>query len=256
MQTNITNSTEAQSGSEQSMINQALHTRVENVLSLSGLFGFFSRCIEQEADAEFLHMLRNELRPSIEESGLQFDESFYTVPIDELKEILAEEFTGLFVAPGCVSPYASVFETGCMFKEPADKALNAYQQAGWDYKNVYSGEFPDHIGTMLGFYGILCATEADSLDAGDVESADRIKAVRESFLVEQLGRWGPGWCHLAAQAANLTFYKQILTMVEQTLWSELTQMVDRRELKALAELNKREPKRMDYDADFRKASGL
>ena len=45
-------------------------------------------------------------------------------------------------------------------------------------------------------------------------------------------------------------------MVEQTLWSELTQMVDRRELKELAELNKREPKRMEYDADFRKASGL
>ena len=45
-------------------------------------------------------------------------------------------------------------------------------------------------------------------------------------------------------------------MAEQALWSELEQRVERRRLRELAELNRREPKRLDYDADFRKASGL
>ena len=256
MQSTIKNTTQEKSRNEQSVINAELSTRQQNTLALAGLFGFFSRCIEQEIDARLLATIREELKDPLSESGLQFDDVFLFAPEDELVDILAEEFTALFVAPGCISPYASVFETGTMFKEQTDKAILAYHQAGWDYKHRYSGEFPDHIGTMLGFYSILCARESEFLQAGEIETADKIKAQRQTFLIEQLGNWGPGWCHLASQAATIMFYKQILSMIEQMLWSELSQMVDRRELRKLVQLNKREPKRIEYDADFRKASGL
>jgi len=235
---------------------QSLQQRTETVASLSGVFGFFSRVLEQEIDAEFLHALRYELKQPLQEVGMEFDDDFFSVEESALLERYAEEFTGLFVAPGCVSPYASVFETGCMFKEPADRASAAYLAAGWEYKNRYSGEFPDHIGTMLGFYGMLCESEADCLDQGLIDKADQIKSSREQFLLQQLAEWGPGWCHLAARATTLSFYQQVLSMVEQLLWSELSQLIDRRELKNLAQKNQREPKRLDYDADFRKASGL
>jgi TorA maturation chaperone TorD len=176
--------------------------------------------------------------------------------MDVLIETLAEEFTGLFVAPGCISPYASVFETGCMYKEPADRAFEAYREAGWEYQRRMSGEFPDHIGTMLGFCGLLADAEAESLVAGELRRADELKGMRERFLVDQLGSWAPGWCHLAAEAALHPFYQGVLNLTEALLWSELAQIVDRRRMRELAELNRREPKRLDYDADFRKASGL
>jgi len=229
--------------------------RVE-AIALARLCGFIARVLEEEADAALLRLLRGELRAPLEALGLRFDEAFHTTPIETLCESLAEEYTGLFVAPGCISPYASVFETGCLFKEPADRAIEAYRRGGWDYRRRMSGEFPDHIGTMLGFCGRLAEAEADSLAAAELARADELRALREEFLVEQLGGWGPGWCRLAGEAAYHPFYKGVLQLAESLLWSELSRLVDRRRLRELAELNRREPKRLDYDADFRKASGL
>jgi TorA maturation chaperone TorD len=149
-----------------------------------------------------------------------------------------------------------VFETGCMFKEPADRAIEAYRRAGWDYRRCMSGEFPDHIGTMLSFCGRLAEAEANALAGAELDRADELATLREAFLVDQLGGWGPGWCRLAADAAFHPLYKRVLHLTESLLWSELSRLVDRRRLRELVELNRREPRRLDYDADFRKASGL
>jgi hypothetical protein len=52
------------------------------------------------------------------------------------------------------------------------------------------------------------------------------------------------------------FYRQLLGFSGQLLWTDIAAVADRRQLRALAELNRREPKKLDYNADFRKASGL
>lgn len=243
-------------GKDASKAVAAAKDRLAEVSAMAGMFGFLGRCIEEEADANLIDLLRGDLRKILGMMGPALDESFYSAPTEALVEILAEEYTGLFVAPGCISPHASVFETGCMFKEPADRAIEAYRQAGWDYQRRQSGEFPDHIGTMLGFCSCLANAETEYLAAGDMAKADDFRQKRETFLVEQLGSWGPGWCRRAAEAALHPFYIGILQMTEQLLWSELGQVVDRRRLQELVGLNLREPKRLDYDADFRKASGL
>jgi len=235
---------------------KTLDNRAAEVSSLASVFLFLSRCIEEEVDAELIDLIREDLRGPLELAGLKFDDEFYKASTESLVELLAEEYAALFVVPGCVNPYASVFETGCMFKEAADRAIAAYHDAGWDYRRRMSGEFPDHIGTMLGFFGMLAEAEAQSLEAGDINRADEYKAQRVSFLVEQLGSWGPGWCRRASEAALHPFYKELLGMTERILWGELEQVLDRRRLRDLAELNQREPKRLDYDADFRKASGV
>lgn len=234
----------------------SLDSRAAEASALASVFGFLGRCIEEEVDAEFIDLIRVDLRVPLESSGLKFDDAFYNASTESLVEVLAEEYAALFVVPGCVSPYASVFETGCMFKEPADRAIAAYHDAGTDYRRRMSGEFPDHIGTMLGFISILAKAEAQSLIADDINQANEYKAQRVRFLIEQLGTWGPGWCRRASEAALHPFYERLLQMTEQVLWSELEQVIDRRRLRKLAELNQREPKRLDYDADFRKASGI
>lgn len=230
--------------------------RMAETDALAHLYRFVARVLEEEADDALLHLIRGELRGPLEALGLCFDEEFHNTPLEALRETLAEEYTCLFVAPGCISPYASVFETGCMFKEPADRAIEAYRAAGWNYHRRMSGEFPDHIGTMLGFCGLLAKAEADALAITELERSDELRDRRERFLLDQLGSWGPGWCQRAAEAAMHPFYKTVLSLTESLLWSELSQFVDRRRLRDLAELNRREPKRLDYDADFRKASGL
>lgn len=234
----------------------ALDSRAAEVSSLGSVFLFLGHCIEAELDADFIDLIRVDLRGPLEAAGLTFDDEFYKATSENLVEVLAEEYAALFVVPGCINPYASVFETGCMFKEAADRAIAAYHDAGWDYRRHMSGEFPDHIGTMLGFFGLLAEAEARSLAAGDISRADEYRAQRDRFLVEQLASWGPGWCRRASEAALHPFYTGLLQMTEQALWNEMEQVLDRRRLRELAELNQREPRRLDYDADFRKASGI
>ncbi len=229
---------------------------IEAQRARAGLFQLAGRCLEEEVDSELLMLLRGDLRLPLAEAGFNLDADFYSVPETELLETLAVEYTGLFVAPGGLSPYASVFETGAMYREACDRAVAAYRKAGWDYKHLLSGEFPDHIGTMLSFVGVLANAEADALEKGDHQAAQQWAEQRIQFLLKEIGSWAPSWCQRAAAAALHPFYQNILALTEQLLWTELAASADRRQLRELAQLNRREPRKLDYDADFRKASGL
>ncbi|MFQ5931128.1 MAG: molecular chaperone [Nitrospiraceae bacterium] len=235
---------------------QAAARRIAECRAQAGLYRLLGRCLEDEVDDELLDLLRGELRAPLAEVGMTLDEAFFQASPQALLETLAVEFTGLFVAPGGVSPYASVFETGRMFQEPADRAATAYRLAGWQYQRRLSGEFADHIGTMLAFMGMLSDAEAAALEEGNQALADTWRQHWNTFLVQQLGRWAPGWCRRAAEATLHGFYNELLALTEKVLWDDLAACTDRRRLKELAELNRREPVKPKYDADFRKASGL
>ncbi len=226
------------------------------LIASAGLYALLGRCLESEVDEALLGALRGELREPLGELGLVLDAGFYEADSARVLAELAEEFTGLFVAPGGVSPYASVFETGRMFQEPADHAERAYREAGWSFHRRLSGEFADHIGTMLGFVAALYEAEAQALEQGDGGQADTCRARRERFVIDQLGRWAVGWCRRARTAAIHDFYRGILALTEAVLWDEVHRQADRKMFKQLAVLNQRPPVRLDYDADFRKASGL
>ncbi len=222
----------------------------------AGLYRLLGRCLEEEVDRPLLQLLRGALREPLAAAGWHLDADFLERPVDELLEALAEEYTGLFVAPGGACPYASVFETGALFGTPCDRVMAAYREAGFDYQRRRSGEFPDHIGTMLGLLGHLAAAESQAALQGDAALAQQARQRHDTFLRVQVGRWGPGWCRRAAGAALTPFYRQLLQFTEQFLWQCLAEVTDRRGLKELTALNQREPPRLDYNADFRKASGL
>lgn len=222
----------------------------------AGLYRFLGRCLEEEVDADFLALLNGPLLPALTEIGLVPGDSLLQNNTADVIGKLAEEFTALFVAPGAVSPYRSVFEKGCMFQEQCDEAVAAYREAGLDFQNRYSGEFPDQVGVMLGFVGWLADREAESIGTGDETAARTWRTRRERFLLEQLGPWAPGWCRRARILAKHPFYCQVLELAERVLWDDLRALSDRRRFKGLEQLNRRAPVRLDYDADFRKASGL
>jgi len=230
--------------------------RRQEMSAMADLYRFVGRLLEAEFDTDLLHLIRGPMRESLQATGFSLDRDFLDTPEDALLEALAEEYTALFVAPGAISPYASVNLTGTLFKEPCDRATAAYQRHGWEFNRIMSGEFPDHVGVMVSFLGELSAAEARALEDGDLQRADTLAAERDSFLLEELGSWAIGWANRAAQAAEIGFYQELLEMTGQLLWNELARVADRRQLQELAEQNNQEPPRLDYDADFRKASGL
>lgn len=222
----------------------------------ASLFKLVGRVIEQEIDNNLLQLLRTDLKEPLAQVGIHVDRAFFEDPESVVLENLEEEYTGLFVAPGGISPYLSVFETGALYREPCDQVYTAYQKAGWNYQRRYSGEFPDHIGTMLAFVGVLYEMQVEALEAGELKTSEEYAKQSSQFMLEFLGPWAPGWCRRASESAFLPFYQQMLGLTEQLLWSELAVLADRRKYRELAEQNRRMPKKLDYNADFRKASGI
>ena len=60
----------------------------------------------------------------------------------------------------------------------------------------------------------------------------------------------------ARAATQQLFYARMVSLAEDTLWSELLEVAERKRIRQLVALNRRAPVKLDYDADFRKASGL
>ena len=222
----------------------------------AGVYRLFSRILEEEVDAELLQLLRNDWAPLLTEMGFDFGEAFDQESPESLIESYAEEYTSLFMAPGGSSPFASVFISGRMFQEPADKAAKAYEEAGLRFQHGFSGEFPDHVGVMLAFIAHQIEAEAEALRRGDQALAELCHQRWFDFLRQQIGEWVPAWARCSAGATQVPFYQQICSALEQWLWQEFSLLMERDELKQLQRLNQREQPRLDYDADFRKASGL
>jgi TorA maturation chaperone TorD len=231
-------------------------SRAAECRAKAGLYGLLARILEEEIDQPLLDTLRGPLREPLAEAGVDPGPDFFGGDPGRLIEALAEEYAALFVVPGAVKPFASVFETGALFGKPCDKVAAAYREAGYEFRRRHSGEFPDHIGTMLGFVGRMLTDEAAALERGDEAATESCRKRREDFVVEHLGRWGPGWCHRARTAARHPFYAQVLGLAEKVLWEDISAAAGPRRLHKLAQLNGRPVKRLKYNAEFRKASGL
>jgi TorA maturation chaperone TorD len=230
--------------------------REEMLQVKSGLYSLLGRLFEEEVDLPLLELLRGELADSLAEAGVILSKDMAEGDPEQVLSALAEEYTGLFVQPGCVSPYRSVFETGRMFQPPCDEASAAYKKAGWEFKHRLSGEFPDHMGVMLTFISKLYSSEADALQKGDVARADEWRDMREKFIVDQIGPWGLGWCQRARLLSQQQFYSSILALAEEVLLEEIKELASSDQFQELVNLNRRPPVKLDYNADFRKASGV
>lgn len=230
--------------------------KIEEYRAQAGVFTLLGRVLEHEVDETFLDLLRTTLREPLDEAGVVLPEDMLSGDPAAVADKLAVEFTALFVAPGAISPYASVFETGAMAQEPSSRVNRWYTDAGFEFTRIFSGEFPDHVGTMLRFVAEQFNAEADALESGDDHKAEEIKVRRERFLLEELGGWAPSWCRIAASVANHPFYEGILGLTERVLWEELSLIAPARRLRELSELNARRPARLDASPEYRKASGL
>ena len=195
----------------------AASATIEVCRARAGLFSLLGRCLEAEVDRDLLDLIRGSLADALREAGMDLGYVFARAPTERLLQELAEEFTGLFVAPGAVVPYASVFETGCMFQDPCTRALRAYLEAGWDYRRRHSGEFADHVGTMLAFVGRLAGAEVRALERGAGSESAVWRERRERFVLDQLGPWAPGWCRRARIHARHDFYRAALDLAERVL---------------------------------------
>lgn len=231
------------------------HERIEELKSRAALYRLFGALLYREVDEGWLEAFRNGPMQEWIAQGCEFDEDM-NLPTHELKQELDAEFTSLWVAPGGVPRFQSIFETGMVFQSPCDQVNEVYRSEGFIFDMDEEKSFPDHAGVELEFLGHLLERQAAALEDGRDEEAARLGQVFRDFLVRHPGTWVPAMLNYSIMAAQHSFYREVCRMALAFLISEFESELPRREREKLLALLEREPKKLEYDADFRKSSGL
>lgn len=237
------------------MSEKNLDDRQQALQGRADWYRLFGALLYREVSLEWLKAFQDGLKQQWMALGCQFDEDI-EAPLEQLKEELDAEFTTLWIAPGAVPRFESIFETGMVFQQPCDQVSAIYRAEGFDYDADAEKSFPDHAGVELEFLGHLLDKQRQALLNNQPEEAERLQQVFLDFLRQHAGTWIPAMMNYSVQAAEHSFYRELGRLVLSFLLSEFEEELPRRERERLLALLEREPKEVEYDADFRKASGL
>lgn len=189
-------------------------TATEN--SVSGLYGLLAMFFAKEMTPELLIRLRNpEFREMCKELQLDFGEEFYSQDSNELVEVLAVEFTGLFIGPGnFISPHESVHHVredgdyGNLWGADTVNVKKFVEATGLNYQPDFGG-MPDHIAAELELMQKLEERYSLALEDNESELAENLLHIKRRFLTEHLLAWAPDFFEKVMTSATIPFYREI-----------------------------------------------
>lgn len=168
----------------------------------------------EEPSAAYLAALHTpEVTDALAELGVRFDADVTAVPLEELEEQLACEYTTLFLAPGGCAPVESARLTGRFQQEPYYDVRDAYQKAGYSLQAGRFEVFEDQLGVELMFVACLMERAADALERGDMIALGRAEKDLKRFWALHLGRWARGFASLVERAAMHSFYREMAKLL-------------------------------------------
>jgi len=229
--------------------------QIEVLRARANLYRLFGALLYREPAESWLESFQQGLKQEWSALGCTFDEDM-DMPLPQLKEELDAEFTSLWIAPGGVPRFESVYATGSVFQYPCDQVMEIYRSEGFDFDADAEKTFADHAGVELEFMGLLADKQAKAVEQGDQEEAARAEERLRGFLLEHAGKWIPAMLSHSIRCAEHSFYRELCRMILEFFDQEIEAMLPRRDREMLRAKYQRLPKEIDYDADFRKASGL
>ncbi len=199
----------------------------------SSLYGFLAAVYRTEPTAELLGWIRDpDFLDLLADTGVDLGTSFADHAENELIELLAVEYTRLFIGPGDhVPPYAAVHlggEGASLWGRPTVWVKRYIEAAGFEYRPDYH-DLPDHISAELEFMREITAREAAALEKRDPAEAGQLRAVGSEFVAGHLSLWIPKFCDLVIDRAELPFYRGMAALTKDFIESERANTVDGRE---------------------------
>ncbi len=196
----------------------------ETALARSQVYGLLARLFRAEPSGEFLARLRDpETTGFLSELGLSFGPDFHDLPLEELIEDLALEYTQLFLGPGpYLSPHESVHaqwgdgRDGEHWGPQTVKVKAFIEAAGLSYADSFH-EMPDHISAEFEFMAKLAAYEAEHWRAGHEEDALGTLRIQRRFFDEHLNQWVPGFCQKVRERRESDFYARAAELAQAVL---------------------------------------
>lgn len=188
---------------------------VEMATARANVYGLLADIFREEpSDALLSKMGEPEFSNALQALSLSLDEVFESTSPAELVEVLALEFTRLFIGPGSHISANESMHVEARFGEP-----NAYwgpqtvevkkfmEAAGLQVADTFGG-MPDHISAEFEFMQRLLLTEAEAWINGEHELASNIQKIEKRFYEEHLSQWVPNFCDRVVEATEHLFYGQ------------------------------------------------
>lgn len=91
-----------------------------------------------------------------------------------------------------------------------------YARYGLELERKYK-EPDDHLGLMLQFLSVLVSKEAESLKAGETDTAQQLRLEQKEFLNRNLLPWVDHWQNLMNEEARTPFYKGLALLITGAL---------------------------------------
>ena len=193
----------------------------------SNIYGLLATVFRQEPGGALIRELRDPpLRGIFSDLGVDLGELFFTAPESQLVEMLAQEFTRLFIGPSShISAHESIFAeidngVSALWGESTVAVKSFIEATGLDYNPEFNG-VPDHVSVELEFMQRMTEWEADKWRQQDRENAEYCLKVQRMFLEQHLSTWLPQFCDVVIKQADIRFYAGLAELTKNYLEFEL-----------------------------------
>jgi TorA maturation chaperone TorD len=189
----------------------------------SNVYGLLAAVFRQEPGVALIRKLRAPpLWGVFSDLGVDLGELFFSTPESQLVEILAQEFTRLFIGPSShISAHESIFAdmdsgVSALWGESTVAVKSFIEATGLDYNPEFNG-VPDHISVELEFMQKMTEWEADKWRQQDRENAEYCLEVQRMFLDQHLSIWLPQFCDVVIKQADIRFYTGVAELTKNFL---------------------------------------
>ncbi len=198
----------------------------------SHIYGLLATVFREEPSAALVEELRSpQMKEVFGEMDIELGQGFHSASALLVADVLAEEFTRLFLGPGRhISAHESIFaeidgESGSLWGATTVDVKKFIEATGLAYDPEYSG-IPDHVSVEFEFMQRLSAWEADQWDQKHRGRAEYCADVQRRFLERHLLRWLPQFMDAVIAEATVPFYRAMAKLSKNFVRLERASFVD------------------------------
>ena len=197
----------------------------------SDIYGLLAALYRQEVTSDLLQQIKDpQFLGVLADLGFDVKREFLLKPEKELLEVLAVEYTRLFLGPGKhISPHESVHhqrddgQWGKLWGKSTAEVKKFIESTGLDYIEDFKG-LPDHISVEFEFMQQLALREEQAWMESDADGAAACRNVEKKFIEEHLIRWIPNFCEKVIQDAQMPFYRSFAELTINFIEYEMEEM--------------------------------
>ena len=210
-----------------------------SAIERSRLYGLLATIFCREPSAEFLSQLKTpEMAVALSSAGVDLGDEFKAGRFADLAEMLAVEYTRLFLGPGKhISPHESVQlkrGSGILWGQETSAVRNAYRAGGFDLGESETN-IPDHLSVELNFLSLLAQHESQAWTDQDPDRAARFLRLQHGFISQHLGKWAAAFCAKVEDESDFAFYPAFACLLQGFLSGEKAEIIRRLEVAGVAD---------------------